>query len=114
MNDRMRQQRRATDMLIRSKSRGRYGFGNLSEMLCNLTEALAPVVTALSEFAQRIRVVSSAFYGEPVNVIRCENCEFSEPDPIGREGVMFCNQGERFTRRDGYCHEGSRKDGDAE
>ena len=73
MNDRKRQQRRAADMLIRSKSRGRYGFDDLSEMLSHLTEALAPVVTALSDFAHRMSHAVQAFHDELAGVRNVEN-----------------------------------------
>ena len=109
MNDRKRQQRRAADMMIRSKRRGRYGLSNLSDALSGLSEKLAPVVGALGRFVAALQVVPSAIRGEPVNVIRCEDCEFSEPDPIGREEIVFCNHWERFTRCDGYCHGGVKR-----
>lgn len=64
MNNRKRQQRRAADMMIRSKSRGRYGLNNLSEMLGNLAETFAPLVTALSDFTQRMSRAARAFYEE--------------------------------------------------
>lgn len=42
-------------------------------------------------------------------LIRCKKCEHTCPDPLGRDGVLFCEQWERFTRSDGYCHEGSKR-----
>lgn len=47
---------------------------------------------------------------ERPRLVRCRNCEFAAPDPIGREGVLFCYEWERFTQGDGYCHKSSRKD----
>lgn len=73
MNDRKRQQRRAADMLIRSRSRGRYGLGDLSEMLGHLTEALAPVVTALADFAHCMSHAVQAFHDEFARVRNVEN-----------------------------------------
>ena len=42
-------------------------------------------------------------------VIRCKKCEFAQPDPIGREGILFCDEWERFTQSNGYCHKGSNR-----
>ena len=42
-------------------------------------------------------------------LIRCNKCEHICPDPLGREGVLFCELWDRFTRADGYCHEGSKR-----
>lgn len=42
-------------------------------------------------------------------LIRCNKCEFASPDPVGREGVLFCNEWERFTQRNGYCHKASKR-----
>lgn len=110
MNNRKRQQRRATDMMIRSRSLEKCNLSIVFESLNHLPEALASTMKAIGEFVAALQVVPVAIRGEPVNVIRCEDCEFSEPDPIGRERVMFRNQWERFTQWDGYCHNGSRKD----
>lgn len=60
MNDRKRQQRRAADMMIRSKSRGRYGLNNLVDALSGLSEKLSPVVEALGKFVAALQVVPSA------------------------------------------------------
>lgn len=73
MNDRKRQQRRAADMLIRSKSRGRYGLDDLSEMLEHLSEALTPLVTAISDFAHCMSHAVQAFYDELARVRNVEN-----------------------------------------
>lgn len=42
-------------------------------------------------------------------LIRCKKCEFANPDPVGREGILFCDEWERFTRSDGYCHNASKR-----
>ena len=42
-------------------------------------------------------------------LIRCKKCEYGNPDPIGREGILFCEEWERFTQSDGYCHKASKK-----
>ena len=47
---------------------------------------------------------------EELAIVRCKNCEYSSPDPVGREDVLFCDEWERFTTRRGYCHKGSKKD----
>lgn len=73
MNDRKRQQRRAADMMIRSKSRGRYGLYDLSEMLSHLTEALAPVGAALIDFARCVSHGVQAFHDELARVRNVEN-----------------------------------------
>jgi hypothetical protein len=73
MNDRKRQQRRAADMMIRSKSRGRYGLDDLSEMLGHLTDALAPVVAALTDFVHCVSHGVQAFYDELARVRNVEN-----------------------------------------
>lgn len=73
LNDRKRQQRRAADMLIRSKSRGRYGLDDLSEMLSHLSEALAPVVTALADFVRCVSHGVQAFRDELTRVRNVEN-----------------------------------------
>lgn len=46
---------------------------------------------------------------EELSLVRCKNCEFSSPDPVGREDVLFCAEWERFTTRHGYCHKGSKR-----
>lgn len=73
MNDRKRQQRRAADMMIRSKSRGRYGLDDLSEILSHLTETLAPVVTALADFVHCVSHGVQAFHDEFARVRNVEN-----------------------------------------
>lgn len=73
MNDRKRQQRRALDMMIRSKSRGRYDLSDLSEMLRHSIEALAPVVTALTDFIHCVSHGMRAFYEELARVRNVEN-----------------------------------------
>ena len=42
-------------------------------------------------------------------LIRCNKCEFAIPDPRRREGILFCDEWERFTRNDGYCHNASKR-----
>ena len=42
-------------------------------------------------------------------IVRCKRCEYGNPDPIGRDGVLFCEEWERFTQSNGYCHKASKK-----
>ncbi len=73
MNNRKRQRRRAVDMMVRSKSRGRFGIEDLSEMLSHLTEALAPLTTALTDFAHCVSHAVQAFHDELARVQNIEN-----------------------------------------
>lgn len=58
MNDRKRQQRRAADMMIRSKSRRRFTFDDLSDALARVSEALARVGTTLVDFTHAMNAVN--------------------------------------------------------
>lgn len=109
MNDRKRQRKRALDMMMRSRSREGYGLSNLSDAPIHFSENLAPLVNAFGEFTQRLRVLSDALCGKPVNVIRCEKCKYfitHEELP----GSTFCMRLCRPVAPDFYCAFGTRKD----
>ena len=78
MNDRKRQQRRAADMMIRSKSRGRFTFDDLSDALARVSEALASVGTTLVDFAH---TVSHAMNPFKVDLARVQVVENDQHDP---------------------------------
>lgn len=103
MNNRMRQQRRAADMMIRSRSRGRYGLSNLADAFGDLSEKLAPVVKALGKFVAALQVVPSAIRGEPVNVIRCKDCEHWRRNRRAIFGGCFCERLAMCRPADFYC-----------
>ena len=46
---------------------------------------------------------------QELSLVRCKNFEYASPDPVGREGVLFCDEWERFTTKRGYCHKASKK-----
>ena len=79
MNNRMRQRRRAADMVIRSKSHGMFTLDDLSGALARVIEAIARVGTTLVDFAH---TVSDAFNAFPGNVARVQVVENDQHDPI--------------------------------
>lgn len=46
-----------------------------------------------------------------IEVVRCRDCKYYEPEPYG--DVMMCYCGLGWTKPDDYCSKGERKDNDA-
>jgi hypothetical protein len=109
MNDRKRQQRRAADMLIRSKGLEKCNLSIIIGSLNHLPEALAPVVKTIGEFVERLRVVPSEQCGEPVNVIRCKDCIHYDNTPYDWVGPRYCECLGCYRQGDFYCAYGRRR-----
>ena len=107
MNDRSRQRMRAVNMVIRSTGCGIYALNKMPDALNTLSETIPLIAEAFERIVEQIRVVSSALHGEPVNVIRCENCRYffiHEELP----GSTFCARLCRPMSPDFYCAYGEK------
>ena len=47
---------------------------------------------------------------DAVQVMRCRDCENSEPCPVAGVCYIYCNKWERISEKNGYCHCGAKMD----